>query len=163
MRETFHSTHHPGDTPRRYVIGEALVRPVAACVLPVMIGATASVLEWHPIWPYMAVGLPTALVAATAWTHFTLSWTPATLHLRANEVGVQSVAQVLYGRPPQWHPLLDARLTPNTIHLTVGLETVTLKRADWPEFDALQDAVRRARQTGQSASSHAQSSPHGLA
>lgn len=110
-----------------------------------MIGATVAVLQWTSAWPFFSVGLPIALGLATVWTHFNLRRTSAALHLRPGQVAVQSVYDVLRGHPVEWRPLLDARLTHSETHLTLGLDTVTLSRSTWPEFDELQDAVRSMR------------------
>lgn len=153
MRVSFHSVHHPEGLPATHVVGRALVKPVAACVVPVMIGATVAVLQWTSAWPYFSVGLPVALGLASVWTHFTLRRTPAALHLRPGEAAVQSVYDVLRGHPIDWHPVLDARLTHSKTHLTLGLDTQTLTRSTWAEFDDIQDAVRNMRHVGTPSSS----------
>lgn len=148
MRVSFRSIYHPDGLPASHVFGRALVRPVAACVVPIMIGATVAVLEWTPVWPFFSVGLPLALGVATVWTHFTLRRQPAALHLRPGEAAVQSVWDVMRDHRIDWHPLLDARVSPSETLLTLRLNTVTLSRQTWPEFDALQEAVEDTRRAG---------------
>lgn len=145
MKLSFHSIHHPEGLPPSHVVGHALVRPVAACVVPVMIAATVAVLQWTSAWPFFSVGLPIALGIASLWTHFDLHRKPAVLHLRPGQAAIQSVYDVMRDRSPDWRPLLDARLSHSKVNLTLGLSTLTIERSTWPEFDAVEDAVRDMR------------------
>jgi len=118
-----------------------------------MIAATVAVLQWTPVWPFFSVGLPVALGIASIWTHFDLRRKPAALHLQPGQAAVQSVYDVLRDRSIEWRPLLDVRLSHSKANLTLGLNTRTIERSTWPEFDAIQEAVRDMRRAGQSVSS----------
>jgi hypothetical protein len=144
---TFRSRHHPAGRPAAVVYGRALVRPLGACLTPIMIAATATALEGGSVFPLAAWGAPAALAVAWLWSRFRLAQAPAALHLRGGQAALQSVLDALHDRPLDWQPLLDVRITGDKTNLALGWDTVTLRRADWPEHDALQDALR-AGETG---------------
>lgn len=129
---------------------------MAACVLPIMIAATVSVLQLGVAWPYVAWGLPGAFAVATLWTYFTLGRRLAEVRVQRQTAALRSVLDVLYDRPPDWEPLFDVRVTPDTAIVAVGWDSVRFARRDWPRFDALQDALQHARHSASTpSSSHA--------
>lgn len=125
-----------------------------------MIAATVSVLQLGVAWPYVAWGLPAAMALATVWTYFDLGRRVAALHLRSGEAALMSVRDVLRNRRPDWEPLLDVRLTYDAIHVSAGWAAVSLDRADWPDVDALEDALRAARHGRDPFSQSTSSSTH---
>lgn len=144
MRE-FRSRHHPGDDSAALVYGRAVARPIGACVVPLMIGATMSVLQSQDPLPYLTMGLPGAVALALTWTRFRLGSTPAALQIRGPQVAILSVRDVLRDAEPNWQPLFDVRVAPDAIHVTLGHDADTLRHTEWPEQDALADALRHAR------------------
>ncbi len=131
------------------VYGRALVQPLAACMLPVMIATLVAALEGLSLLPFFFWGFPGALVLASAWTAFRLRATPAEVHVDENGGAVRMVWEVLDGRTAlPWQGVHDLRLYKRTLIVTVGYQTYELDAADWPDFDALFDALREARHAG---------------
>lgn len=142
----FTSRHHPEGAPSALVYGQALIRPLGACMIPVMLGATSAVLQQLPVLPYLTWGTPAALVAAIAWTRFHLGITPAELHIRTGQAAVRSVYDCLWSSSPLiWEEIHDIRQGSDALYLTLGWETHTLHYADWPDHRALLDALQSAR------------------
>jgi len=150
VASVFRSVHHPGDTPSGVVYTRALARPIGACTVPLMIGATTSALLQQSVWPFLVWGLPIALLCGTAWTHFTLTRQPAELHLRAGQAALRSVSDVLRDRPPDWNALHNVKPTPSEVELSIGWATYQLRCANWERFRQIQSRAEdafRARQT----------------
>lgn len=145
MLACFESVDHPEGRPRSHIIREALVPPLAGFSLPLMIGTTAAVLMGRGVLLTVVIGLPLVLLLASMYAHFRLGQVPAELCLRPGEASVRSVRDILYRTPRVWRPLYDARLEPTQTTLTIGWRTLRCTRHQWPEHEAIQDAVRRAR------------------
>ena len=145
MPSCFRSVHHPGSRPAAHVVSEALVRPLAFFALPLMIGTTVAVLTGQSIVLSLAVGLPLVLGGASIVAHFQLGQMPAEVCVRAGEASMRTVRDIIYRTPRAWQPLYDPRLDATQTTLTIGWRTLRCTRAQWPEHDALQDAVRDAR------------------
>lgn len=140
----FNSCHHPGKRPAALVYGSALVRPVAATMLPLMIAMTTIVLQSGTVWTWAVWGVPIALTLATMVTHHRLSRQTAELHLRGEVVALRSVSDVIYDRDLEWDPLFDVRTTRYAVEFSAGWTTHTLSRDDWPEDEALGRALQHA-------------------
>lgn len=112
-----------------------------------MIGATVSALLGQATWPYLAWGLPAALLVATAWTRFAISKTTAAIHLREGKCAVESVHDVIRGRPLTWESLYGIREASGDIELYLAWTTYVLRRPDWPAFAELRRAARQASGT----------------
>ncbi len=140
----FRSTHHPGNAPSGLVYTRALVGPIGVCTTPVMIGATAAALQSQPIWGYLVWGLPLAIILAMTWAQFSLSTTPAEIHLKPGQCAVQSVRDVLREKPPTFHPLYNVKVSPFQIELAIGWKTQECVRADWPQYGKLRKAAQQA-------------------
>lgn len=144
MPRTFHSHHHPENRSAGLVYARALIDPLAACSLPVMIGATTAALQGHATWPYLVWGFPGALLLASVWSQFTLATTIAEVRFRDGKCAVSSVHDVLRERPPEWASLYDVGEASGAVELYLGWTTHILSREDWPEFAELRSAARRA-------------------
>lgn len=142
----FKSRFHPEDRPRGLVYTQALVKPLGACVAPLMIGATAAALQGHRVWGYLVWGLPSALVVASLWTHFRLSTLPAEIHIRAGQVAVRSVGDVLRARALDWHPLHNVRTSAQEIEISVGWSTRICRRQNWAKYQQLRETAQQAFQ-----------------
>ncbi len=156
----FKSIHHPGDTPAALVYGQALVAPLGFFTLPVMIAATAAALQHRPLLPFLAWGLPAALLAATVWTRFRLGATAAEVRVRNHQASVRSVHDCLGAAPDDhWQWIHEIRSGSDALIVTMGFETHRFHYDAWPEHRALLDALRSARAgstaPSQPASSHA--------
>ena len=146
MADVFTSVHHPGDTPAALVYGRAIAGPLGFCTVPVMIGAATAALQQQPVFPFLAWGLPAALLIATLWTRFQLGTTPAALHVRSHEAAVQSVHDCLGASDDlDWQWIHEIRQGSEALIVTIGFETYRLPYRDWPDHPALLDALRAAR------------------
>ena len=152
------SIHHPGDEPAARVYGRALVKPVAATVLPLMIAVTASALQLGVVWPYVLWGLPTALAVASVWTRFRLGNQPAEVRLQPGQAAVRSVHDVLTGTPPDFQPIHDVRVSADTLTVMVGYTTFAFEAADWPDYNQFKEEFESARH-GREAAPQTSASP----
>ncbi len=149
----FHSTAHPEGAPAALVYARALVAPLAACALPVMLGALAAALQGLSVLPFLTAGFPAALVAAWLWTRFQLRRTLAEVHIRPEPEGrtygaaaVRTVPECLGAAAPlTWRRVHDLRASRGALEVALGRESYTLPHAAWPAFDALREALRQAR------------------
>lgn len=148
--QAYRSRWHPEGASWALVYGQALVRPLGACMLPVMIAATTVALQAGVVLPFLTYGFPAALALAMAWAHQRLAARVAVVRVRGAHVALASVTDVLTDAPPTWRPLLDLRANPQALLVTAGYATTTLDRAAWPDADALQDALEAARRRARS-------------
>jgi len=155
VQRVFKSRYHPKGRPPGLVYTQALVKPIGACMTPLMIGATAAVLQEERVWGYLVWGLPSALLIATLWTHFRLSSIAAEIHIRPGQVAVRSIQDVLLGRPIDWSPLHNVKASPDEVELSVGWTTHICRRADWTNYKTLGDAAQQAIQAQRHSSSPA--------
>jgi len=144
VASVFKSVEHPEGRPTAVVYSHRLARPLAACVIPVMIGAAAAVLQGEPAWGYLVWGLPCALVAASLWTQFMMVRTPAEVHLQPGQAAVQSIHDVLYERPLIWHALHYVRTGRGYVELSVGWQTYVCRPRKWRHFNKLCDRAEQA-------------------
>ena len=142
---TFISTAHPGTTSRGLLMLQAQARPVALALLAVMIVGLAAALQGFAIlWPFLG-GATIAYGMAAAYSQNTLHQTPAEIEVRGPFAGIRSVWDAAL--PPIDTPLvpvLSTRLEHGEFHIGVGDTIRTLRRPDWPEFDALVASFREA-------------------
>lgn len=146
MQTVFKSVYHPDGRTPGLVYTEALVKPIGACMSPLMIGATAAALQGDPVLGYLIWGVPAAFVVATLWTHFRLSSTPAELHLRSDQVALQSVQDVILNREPEWDPLYNVRVSAEYLEISVRWNTQRFRRREWPNYDRLRETATEAFQ-----------------
>lgn len=142
----FTSAAHPEGQPWALVYAGALIKPLGACMLPVMIVTLVAVLEQQPVLPYLMWGFPGALALASLWTRFRLSRTPAEVHVRAGQAAVRSVHECLQTDPPLiWQRILEIRDGSSALFVTLGLDTYTFRHDEWPQHPELMKALKRAR------------------
>ena len=159
--KVFRSIHHPGDMPPPLVYGRALLAPLAFCLLPVMISATAAALQQQPIGPFLTWGPPAALGAAALWTRYQLSATPAEVHVRDHEAAVRSVQGCLMANQPlHWEWIHEIRESSEGLIVTMGFETYRFPHASWADTRSLRDALRSAQSAGSTTASHDSAAHH---
>ncbi len=141
----FASTAHPRSASWQWVYARALVRPLAVCMLPLMIGGLVTVLQGYPALAYLIVGFPAALILAIGWTFFRMHATVAEIRVRPGQAAVQTVWGVLRRRPPAWAPIYEIRAAASTLTFGLGDTAYELDRPAWPEADALLEALKTAR------------------
>lgn len=139
---TFRSKAHPHSMPRAVVYGRALVRPIAACMLPVMILTLVGVLEGVQILPGLLWASGAALLIASAWTSFRLQRQVAVIRISSEFASAQTVSDVLNDVPPRWQQVLDVRDYGTWAHVTIGLTPFELDRAEWDQYYELISALK---------------------
>lgn len=144
VETVFKSVHHPNGSPRGLVYAKALVGPLGASTVPVMIGATVAALQGQTVWEFLIGGFPAALIVAFVWTHFALSSTIAEVHLKPGKCALQSIRDVVQNAPREWHPLYNVKVTPSHLELALGWKTRECSRKDWPKYEQLRRAAQRA-------------------
>lgn len=145
---TFTSTAHPGLAGWQWVYTRAVVRPLALCMLPVMVGGLVTVLQGFPALAYLLIGFPAALLVAVSWTFFRMHALIVEVHVRPGEASVRTVWETARERPLRWAPIYELRDAPSSLTLAVGDAAYELNRAAWPEADTLLEALRSARALG---------------
>ena len=124
------------------------MRPLAVCMLPVMLGGLMTVLQGFPALAYLIAGFPVAIIVAVGWTFFRMHALIAEVHVRPGEAAVRTVWEILRNRPLRWAPIYELRTGKSSLTLAVGDAAYELNRAAWPEADTLLDALRSARAFG---------------
>lgn len=139
---TFTSDAHPQSMPWGVVYGRALVRPIAACMLPVMILTLVAVLEGVQILPGLFWASGGALLVASAWTSFRLQREVAEIRVRSDLACVRTVWEVLNEPCAEWQQVLDVRDYGTWAHVTVGFASYELDRGRWNRYGEMVDALR---------------------
>ena len=150
---TFRSIHHPGDVSRAWLTVQAQAQPVAMALLAVMtVGLAAALQGRNILWPFVT-GAAIAYVVAAAVGQNKVLTTPAQVEVFESSAAVQSMWQAA-SEPIQPVPAFvsSARLTHGELTVGIGDSVESFHRADWPDFDALVQAFRRAAEAGQAAS-----------
>lgn len=143
----FKSCYHPGERSRAAVYGRALVRPLAAGMLPLMIITLVAFLEGHPALMYFLAGAAVVIALSSIWTGFQLKRTAAALHVSDDSAAVETVSDALDSSPNAgWAPVFDLREQVHAITATIGYVSYTLEAKNWPRFEEMADALIRARE-----------------
>ena len=146
----FPSIHHPGDAALAFVLARAQVQPVALALIALLTVSCVALLEGEPVLSTLAWSSPLAYVVAVGWTLYELHRKPAEVVVRGGFAAVRSVwdvarrqnpasdAELLFYRvfPPQ---RVDGELT-----VAIGHDVHTIRREEWPTFDALKEALHAA-------------------
>ena len=142
--QTFVSRAHPRSLPFGIVYGRAIVRPIAACMLPVMILTLVAVLEGLQIFPGVLWGTAAAFVAASAWTSFRLHRELAEIRIHSETACMRTVWDVLQDAPADWRPVLDVRDYGSWAHASVGDASFEIERDQWPEYREMISVFKRS-------------------
>lgn len=142
----FKSIHHPRGRSRVLLYAEWLVRPLAICILPIMIVTLVEVLRGQQILGYVYFGVPIAFALASGWTAYRIRTVPAELVLSGPFAEVRTVTDALRKPPSRpWRIVLDARFSDHQMTVAIGESVYELVRAEWPDWNQVVTAVRRAR------------------
>ena len=147
---TFRSVHHPGAVSRPWLAVQAQARPVALALLAVMTVGLAAALQGRPIlWPFVT-GAALAYALAASVTQYRLSVEVAQVEVAGAHAAVQSVWQAA-AEPvaAPFEAVSSARLAHGELTAGIGDTVVSFERADWPEFEALVEALRGAAREGE--------------
>lgn len=140
---TFTSKAHPQSLPGAIVYGRALVQPIAACMLPVMILTLVAVLEGLRILPGFLWASGAALLIAAAWTSFRLQREVAEILISSDVACVQSVWEILNEARAECRQVLDVRDYGKWSHVTIGFTSYEIDRDRWDRYDELVAALKK--------------------
>ncbi|MBO6577202.1 MAG: hypothetical protein JJ896_17855 [Rhodothermales bacterium] len=138
------SRHHPGEVGRSVLFGASMVKPLGACMIPVMLGALTSMLTAQPVLRFLTIGFPVALAVASAWTVFQLLRRAVEVETSGEAVRIRSAWDVAGGRVPEWLSVLDVRREDPWISIVLGHDARRLRISDWPNSAKLEAVVREA-------------------
>lgn len=109
-----------------------------------MIVGLVAALEGLPLVPYLFYGFGAAILVAFVWTSIHLRTVVGEIHVSDTAVWLRSVqACTQWVDEEDWQPLYDLRKTKTTVILGIGSRMVELADADWPQTDALLEALQR--------------------
>ena len=141
----FKSLSHPGSSPAPLVYGRSLVRPLAFCMLPLMIFASLNVLTGVDPFSLLLWSVPGAYLLATAWTFYTLQGTLAEIILHEGAAAVRTVWEVASKKKDlRWWYILGVKANGSGLLVTVGHTVYDLQADDWPSLSDLRSALEEA-------------------
>ena len=158
--EVFQSIHHPGSAPLALVIARAQAQPVALALIGVMVVTLSAVLRGLPVLHLLLWAAPLAYAAAASWSVYELHRRPAELVIRGGFGAKRSVWEVARDHEQsdayvtiRLHPLFEPGKKDGQWHVGVGDDVVSLRPSEWPRYDELIAALRRAAAELQGATS----------
>jgi hypothetical protein len=144
QEQVYKSVLHPGHRTTTALFGSELVRPLAACMLPVMLGALTYMLTGRDPLRFLTLGFPVAMTVASGWTVFQLRRRVAEVAIRGEAVRILSAWQVASGQFEAWASLLDVRRESSGLVVTVGHDSRHLLTADWPNLSRMERVLKAA-------------------
>lgn len=147
QEQVYRSSLHPGHRSASVLFGSEVVRPLAACMIPVMLGALNYMLTGRDPLRFLTLGFPIAMIVASAWTIFQLRRRVAEVVIRGEAVRILSAWQVAAGQSEDWVSLLDVRRESSGLVVTLGHDTRNLLNADWPNLSRMEEVLRTASDT----------------
>lgn len=144
QEQVYLSTLHPGHCSTPALFGAEMVRPLAACMIPVMLGALSFMLVGRDPLAWLTQGFPLAMAAASAWTVFQLRRRVVEVHIREEAVRLRSAWQVATRQPEDWVSLLDVRRESSGLLVTLGHDSRWLIAGDWPNLTQVEAKLRRS-------------------
>ena len=142
---TFQSRHHPGASPRAAVLFRAQTDALAWGAFAGMTVTLAAVLEGASVWGPLGIGLAAVYVASALIARGRLDRTVAAVEVDGETVRVWSVWDAAApARRPAAVFVWEARLVRGELVVSLGDAVETFNPADWAEFDALVEAMKRA-------------------
>jgi hypothetical protein len=115
-----------------------------------MIVATLLVLTGMDPLAFLAWSTPLAYVVATAWTLYDLGRIIAEIRIRDEWAAVLSVWEVARTQTPDaWRRVWRVREDGFGLLLSHGRSVIEIRPEGWPEYDALDVALREACEEGE--------------
>lgn len=149
MTVTLKSERHPGTSPPGLVYARGLVRPLATCLLPVMIVASLLVLTSMDPLSFLAWSVPLAYLIATGWTFYELGRVVVEVRLDEEWAAVLTIWDVARGEVPEsWSKILMVKDDGDRLLVSHGRSVLEFLPEEWPEFDLLQHSLRNALMLG---------------
>jgi len=141
----FYSHAYPGTSSWSNTYARSLARPLAMCVLPVMIVTLLAVLQGFPVTFFLVWLFPAAFIIAFSWTTFRLKRAPAELSVFRDQAAIRTVWECAFHQPATWDRVLDVRNYDKWIFVTIGLHSYEINQYEWPLFQDIHSALKAAR------------------
>lgn len=139
------SRRYPQERTRAGILSSALVQPLGACMIPVMLGALTAMLTARPPLIWLTAGFPAALSVAFLWTIVQLQRRVVQLRIREEAVlAISSWDLLTASGEDRWRSVLEVRSEPGVLLVTMGHDTRRLDRADWERPSELESQLRQA-------------------
>lgn len=146
-RAVFQSVVHPEGRSWAAVYSGRLVRPLAVCLLPVMIFTLVDALQGFSLLVYLYLLAPLAILVALAWTSYQMRAAVAELQVEGPHVWVRTLSMCLRDQPAaETQYVLEVRQGSESLQVTLSQEALVLPFEQWPEHRALRDALRSAQE-----------------
>lgn len=130
------------------LLARAQAGAVGIAFAGVMVVTTAAALQGVPILRAFLASAVVAYAAAVAYTYYDLTRTPAEVLLGDGLGAVRSVWEVAITRgwrtAPAFVPVYHPRKGDGALLVGIGDTVVAFRPVDWPDFDALRDALTAA-------------------
>lgn len=144
--EVFRSIHHPGDASPVGLFTQWLIRPLAVCMLPVMILMLVEVLQGRDVLRYVLYAFPAAIVLASAWTAFRMRAATAEIVVSGPYAEIRTVLDVLSRRPRNpWRMVLDVRKSDDHFQVAIGESVFEMPDEEWEGAPRVVQALLAAR------------------
>ena len=115
-----------------------MMQPLAACLLPLMVIALASLLQGYDALPFLYIGFPAAILVASGWTHVRISDEIVELHFRDSDLALRSLLSAASPKKKlSWFRILDIKRDKDVIRITLGHEFYRILLSEWPEQEHL--------------------------
>ena len=141
----FYSHAHPGSLSWGTTFARSLAKPLATCMLPVMIITLICVLQGLSITLLLIWFFPAAVVIAFWWTMFRLKKTPAEIYVYQNDAAVRTVWEYSFHQPIIWDRILDVRDYGHWTFVAIGLHSYEINQSEWPRYQQLNQTLKAAR------------------
>ena len=139
------SRHDPAGASRAAVLFRAQTESLAWAVFGLMTVTLAAVLEGALVWKPFFAALALALVASALVARGRLERVPARVEIDGGAARLWSVWDAASPvKQPATRTVWEARLVVGELVVSVGDAVETFRPTDWPDFDALVDAMRAA-------------------
>ena len=143
------SRHFPHGASRSLVYARAISRPLSVAFLGVMVVALAAVLQGTDVLGTLVWAAPLTYALVSAWAVYQLRRLPAALVLDGSRGAVPSVWDVAGGGPVRLRSVYSPRWEGAQLNLPIGRTVHALRRADWPDFGAVERAAAAAASASQ--------------
>lgn len=112
-----------------------------------MIVATALVLSGQSVLLFIFASTLVSVLVSSWWAIYRLKSDIASVHVSNDgRAAVQSIWENQFSsRPPEWKNVIDLRKSRSNLFVTLDREIFRFDEDDWPQFDDLLEALRRAR------------------
>ncbi len=122
------------------------MRPIAACMTPVMIAGLILVLQGHDPLPFVAWAGPAAFCIASGWTWYRMRTLIVELIVTRNGAAPLTMLESLrHGWKPRVQRVFDVRSAVEGLQVTIGRATYILDTEEWADSADMARALQKAK------------------